>query len=53
MRQHEIDKKLSLHVTSAHPHFDRDGTIYSIGTAFGPGPKHYLLKIPPGHDSKS
>jgi carotenoid cleavage dioxygenase-like enzyme len=40
-------ERFSLHLATAHPHQDRDGTVYNQGTCFGAKAHHALFKIPP------
>ncbi|XP_076451322.1 retinal Mueller cells isomerohydrolase-like [Babylonia areolata] len=43
----DLQKVLSVHMATAHPHFGPDGAMYNIGTAFAPPNNYNIIKIPP------
>ncbi|XP_064118691.1 uncharacterized protein LOC135223800 [Macrobrachium nipponense] len=43
----DLTKYLAVMTHTAHPHVDRDGTVYNIGQGVGPlGPKYHICKFP-------
>ncbi|XP_048255587.1 retinoid isomerohydrolase-like [Haliotis rufescens] len=38
---------VALHVATAHPHTDSDGTMYNLGTSFNHKQAYNIIKIPP------
>ncbi|KAK7093795.1 retinal Mueller cells isomerohydrolase-like [Littorina saxatilis] len=43
----DLQKILSVHMATAHPHFGRDGAMYNLGTAFAPPNNYNIIKLPP------
>ncbi|KAK7068323.1 Beta,beta-carotene 9',10'-oxygenase [Halocaridina rubra] len=50
----DLTKYLAVLTHTAHPHVDKDGTVYNIGQGVGPiGPRYYICKFPnPKADKK-
>ncbi|KAG7158541.1 carotenoid isomerooxygenase-like [Homarus americanus] len=43
----DLTKHIAVLTHTAHPHVDRDGTVYNIGQGVGPfGPKYHICKFP-------
>lgn len=45
--QVDLTKHIAVFTHTAHPHVDRDGTVYNIGQGVGPlGPRYHICKFP-------
>ncbi|KAL8608709.1 hypothetical protein ACOMHN_066967 [Nucella lapillus] len=42
-----IQKVVSVHMSTAHPLMDRDGSMYNLATAFASSNHYNIIKIPP------
>ena len=44
-----MSKYVAVHMATAHPHVDEDGTVYNLGTNFAgaKGPAYSIVKFPP------
>ncbi|XP_050716720.1 carotenoid isomerooxygenase-like [Eriocheir sinensis] len=43
----DLTRHISIFTHTAHPHVDRDGTVYNLGQGAGPmGPRYYICKFP-------
>ncbi|XP_048255585.1 beta,beta-carotene 15,15'-dioxygenase-like [Haliotis rufescens] len=42
-----VDKLVAVHVATAHPHTDSDGTMYNLGTSFNHKQAYNIIKVPP------
>ncbi|XP_076472517.1 retinal Mueller cells isomerohydrolase-like [Babylonia areolata] len=42
-----LTDRIAVHMSTAHPHFDREGNMYNLGTAFNPPRNYNIVKIPP------
>ncbi|XP_046576703.1 beta,beta-carotene 15,15'-dioxygenase-like [Haliotis rubra] len=42
-----LDKLVAVHIATAHPHTDPDGTMYNLGTSFNHKQAYNIVKIPP------
>ncbi|KAK4302243.1 hypothetical protein Pmani_025648 [Petrolisthes manimaculis] len=43
----DLTKHIAVFTHTAHPHVDRDGTVYNIGQGVGPlGPRYHICKFP-------
>nr|KAG5710076.1 hypothetical protein BaRGS_030152 [Batillaria attramentaria] len=42
-----LDRVIAVHMSTAHPHFDREGNMYNLGTAFNPPNNYNIIKIAP------
>lgn len=43
-----MSKHVKVRTATAHTHRDRDGTVYNLGTNYGPfGAEYKVIKIPP------
>nr|KAG5710075.1 hypothetical protein BaRGS_030151 [Batillaria attramentaria] len=43
----DLQKLLSVHMATAHPHFGKDGSMYNLGTAFAPPNNYNIIMMPP------
>ncbi|XP_013780683.1 beta,beta-carotene 15,15'-dioxygenase-like isoform X1 [Limulus polyphemus] len=47
----DLSKYLAINTATAHPHFDRDGTYYNMGSGFSLcGPTYNIVKTSPASD---
>lgn len=46
MERVNLAKLVSVNLSTAHPHFDPDGTMYNLGTSFT-SVKYHIVKFPP------
>ncbi|CAG2171587.1 unnamed protein product, partial [Oppiella nova] len=42
----DLSKYVAINMALAHVHVDPDGTVYNMGSSFGPNGKYHLIKIP-------
>ncbi|XP_070183225.1 retinal Mueller cells isomerohydrolase-like [Littorina saxatilis] len=42
-----VAKTIAVHMSTAHPHFDEQGNMYNLGTAFNPPNNYNIIRIPP------
>ncbi|KAL8570024.1 hypothetical protein ACOMHN_036301 [Nucella lapillus] len=49
----DMRQRVSIHLLAAHPHFDADGTMYSLGTSFNPTSAYGIVAIPPAKQPES
>ncbi|XP_034557611.1 retinal Mueller cells isomerohydrolase-like isoform X1 [Notolabrus celidotus] len=51
----DLGKYLSVNGLTAHPHIEKDGTVYNIGNCFGKNLSlaYNIVKIPPAEDGES
>ncbi|XP_045135882.1 carotenoid isomerooxygenase-like isoform X1 [Portunus trituberculatus] len=43
----DLTRHIAIFTHTAHPHVDRDGTVYNLGQGAGPlGPKYHICKFP-------
>ncbi|KAK7100696.1 beta,beta-carotene 15,15'-dioxygenase-like [Littorina saxatilis] len=49
LRKTKVDLRdtVAVHIATAHPHFDTDGTMYNLGTCFNPTSAYSIVSIPP------
>ncbi|XP_076440805.1 beta,beta-carotene 15,15'-dioxygenase-like [Babylonia areolata] len=45
----DLHDTVAVHMATAHPHFDTDGTMYNLGTSFNPMSAYSIVAIPPKH----
>lgn len=50
-KKDSLDRVIAVHMATAHPHFDKEGNMYNLGTAFNPPNNYNIVKIPPPKDS--
>ncbi|CAD5112781.1 DgyrCDS1993 [Dimorphilus gyrociliatus] len=43
----ELDKLISVNLSTAHPHFEPDGSMINFGVQFGKSSNYHVIKIPP------
>lgn len=43
----DLSKYMVVHSSTAHPHTGEDGTIYGMGSTFGPRSSYNIIKFPP------
>ncbi|KAK6177601.1 hypothetical protein SNE40_015669 [Patella caerulea] len=48
--QVDVGKYLTIHLATAHPHLDKDGSIYNLATNFNPKAAYNIIKIPAKSD---
>ncbi|CAG2167808.1 unnamed protein product [Oppiella nova] len=42
----DLSKYLTVNTATAHPHVHTDGSVYNMGSSFGPKGKYHLIRIP-------
>ncbi|PIK44852.1 putative beta,beta-carotene 9',10'-oxygenase [Apostichopus japonicus] len=48
IKQANLSSYMTVHTATAHPHYGKDGTVYGMGSTFGPGSSYNIIKFPPG-----
>ncbi|KAL8620431.1 hypothetical protein ACOMHN_066742 [Nucella lapillus] len=43
----DLKNMIAVHMATAHPHFDRQGNMYNLATAFNPPHNYNIVRIPP------